>query len=359
MKKSSATYYILIGLVLAGALLIAYIFFEKGTVQPSAEPSSVEPSFVEPTYDYRFQDGDYALYCRALPYNPFSEEGWNSYDFSLYRGNEQIGDALTFRSDGSTTFNYDMWWERGIVDGVLTGTAATVHVGWFEVELDFDTNQLHWTRVYKKEMLGDLLVSNQAGDKQIYTIHYDETLMPTDTFPLTYDIVLYDANTDQIYYVFNSFSLNQVLFDHQNNILACSAGGVSCIDGDTYQRKALPFKFPHEPGNYVFVDFLYDSANEIYILAWAEPSEWLEMIPEETATLEGVPNMQVSIFSADGSLLIEYDTQHIIPPWKVFDPHWPRLKLDGTGLELAGGFTDGRKRTFLSVPLADYLEIFS
>ncbi len=310
-----------------------------------------KPKYLESIHDYTFQSGAYTLYCREFP----TEKAGIEYRFSLYQGSERIGNVLTFQSDGITTYHYDRWWMTGMVDGVLSDATATVRVGIFTIELDFRQNYIKCTRDYKKEMLGDLLASNQTGDKQIYNIVYDETFHSEES--AIGDIVLYDTKTAQIHYLLDGFP-DQIVFDHQNNILACYTGGVFCFDADTYLRKELPFAFLHTTDSYDFVDFLYDSKNERYLIAWAEHHQRGEMIPEEATTIEGVPNMNVSIFSADGTLLMEYDTKHIIPSFKVFqDQHWPRLRLDDSGLALAASFLDGRKRTFLSVPLSDYLKL--
>ena len=324
-------------------------YLEGGSKQTFMAMSNAE--YLKAIHDYAFRSGNYILYGRAVP----TKEMRIDYHFSLYRGNQRIGNVLTFQSDTTTTHNFDIWWDEGMVDGSLSDTAfATVHVGYFKINLDFSSNQIQCVRDYKKEMLGELLTTNQAGDKKVYIINYNDTLNPNGLLRLSSDIVLHDTSTSQIHYLFDGYSLDQILFDHQNNILACDIGGIKCFDGNTYLPKELPFKFPYESRSYDFVDFLYDRSNKRYILAWAESSERIEMIPEETTSLEGVPNMKVSVFSADGSLLIEYDTQHIIPPIKMFDQRWPRLTLGDTGLELAGSFTDGSKRIFLSAPLSDY-----
>lgn len=303
MKKTTMLWCSCAGIILFGLLIWMVQTMIGNTTQITEEPP----------YDYKFQSGAYTLYCKETsPDNIIAID----YEFTLYRGNKRQGDVLTFQSDTITTYHYDRWWDEGKVDGVLTNTAATIHVGFFKVELDFKQSQIQCTRDYKEDMLGNLLASNEIGDKQIYDIFYDifyETFDSKVPISLTDDIVLYDTKTAKIDYISDGTTLDQILFDHQNNILLCCAGGVFYFDGTTCQSKGLPFEFPHQPNSYDFVDFLYDRENQTYIIAWAEQSQWIEMIPEETTSIEGVPNIKVSVYAPTGSLLIEYDTKHIIP----------------------------------------------
>lgn len=343
MKKAILAYLLFI----AAALLVGVYFV---TIY-SSHQVAIEPIY-EMQYDYKFESGDYTLY--GVLVIPQKEPFVNSYHFSLFHKNKMIGNVLEFELNTDPLYNYSLWWKKGTVDCDFDGLTAFVRVGVFILELNFKDNTIAYTREYPEERLGDLLASNREGNKQIFETDFDD--LSGDLYDS--DIVLFDKEASQIHYLTVGNFRGRIMFDNQDNILAFGVFGVVCFDGNTAQRKNLPFNFAYQPNEYKFVDFFYDSVNEAYVLAWTEQYEELGMIPEETTHQEGIPNIHVNIFSADGYLLYDYDTKLMLPQHQAFNQYWPVLSLDdANGLQFAGYYLDGRRRVWLSMPQSDYLKI--
>lgn len=335
-------------LLFAAVALLAGVYYVTTYSSPQV---AIEPAYEMP-YDYKFESGDYTLY--GVLVIPQKEPFFNRYDFSLFHKNKMIGNVLEFELNTDPLYNYNLWWKNGTVDCDFDDSTAFVRVGIFILELNFKDNTITYTREYPKERLGDLLASNREGNKQIFEINFED--LSGDLHDS--DIVLFDKEASQIHYLTAGNFRGRILFDNQDNILAFGVFGVVCYDGNTAQRKNLPFNFAYQPNKYKFVDFFYDSVNEAYILAWTEPYEVQGMIPEETMRQEGIPDVQVTIFSADGSLLYNHDTKLMLAQFQIFDEHSPVLSLDEVnGLQLAGYYLDGRRRVWLSMPQSDYLKI--
>lgn len=343
MKKTIIGY-----LLFFTAALLAGVYFTTTYLSTQVEN---EPPYETP-YDYKFESGDYTIY--GVLVTPHEEPFLNSYHFSMFNKNRMIGNVLKFEINSDSLYNYNLWWKKGIVNCDINGSTALIRVGIFILELNFKDDTIAYTREYPEEQLGDLLTSSRDANKQIFEIDFDDLLDDLHDS----DIVLFDKEASQIHYLTAGNFRGRILFDNQENILAYGVSGVICFDGNTGQSKNLPFNFAYQHNEYKFVDFLYDSVNEAYILAWTEPYEVQGMIPEEITHQEGIPNIHVSIFSADGLLLYDYDTMLMLPQYKIFDEHWPVLSLDdANGLQLTGYYLDGCKRVWMSMPKPDYLKI--